>query len=249
MMRFVKKIRVLVMSLVVLSSLALSVSAASPYEPGEIYKRYSIPEGRYILCRINIQTGMDEKSLDNGETWLVVGGEFDDLKNAWCKDEVRICYESGIMKGKTDSKFAPNDPLTNSQVLQIATRLLGYWNGEQEFFEASSVPMYIQCKDYLISNGIDVAKNLYEKPNEVCSRYDFAKMIYKVTPSSYLSAVNQAQEISDTNDADIQSLYEAGILAGSETGPIAFEGERGISRGAAAAIIARLVDSECRIIF
>lgn len=63
MMRFVKKIRVLVMSLVVLSSLAMSVSAASPYEPGEIYKRYSIPEGRYILCRINIQTGMDEKAL------------------------------------------------------------------------------------------------------------------------------------------------------------------------------------------
>ena len=45
------------------------------------------------------------------------------------------------------------------------------------------------------------------------------------------------------------TLRHMSILAGSETGPIAFEGERGISRGAAAAIIARLVDSECRIIF
>lgn len=249
MLRPVKRITLLALSFLILSSGIVSVNASNLYEPGVIYERYSIPDGRTILCRVNPKTGMDEKSLDDGESWIVVGGEFDDIQGVWCEEEIGISYESGILKGKTSSQFAPYDTLTNTQALAIATRLNGYWKGRQDIWEPISEPKYKCYSDYLLENGISLPEVFVRDPQAMCTRYNFAKLLCAVTPDEYLLKINEIEGISDTKDMDIVDFYEAGILSAQHGNEISFEGERGITRGAAAAIIARLVDSEERAQF
>ncbi len=80
MLKLAKRIAIILISILLISKNLIGLADASNlYEPGVIYERYSIPEGRVILCRVNPQTGMDEKSLDDGETWVVVGGEIEGI--------------------------------------------------------------------------------------------------------------------------------------------------------------------------
>lgn len=244
-----KKITLLVLLFLILPNGIVSAAASNLYEPGVIYERYSIPEGRTILCRVNPKSGMDEKSLDDGESWIVVGGEFDDIQSVWCEKEIRISYESGILKGKTSSQFAPYDMLTNAQALAIATRLNGYWKGRQDIWEPISEPKYKCYSEYLLENGISFPEVFVRYPQATCTRYNFAKLLCEVTPDDCLAKINEIEEISDTKDMDIVTLYEAGILSARHGNELSFEGERGLTRGAGAAIIARLVDSEQRVQF
>lgn len=245
MLKLAKRIAIISISiLLIFTNLIGLADASNLYEPGVIYERYSIPEGRVILCRVNPQTGMDEKSLDDGETWIVVGGEFDDIQNSWCEDEIKICYKSGILRGKSCFQFAPYETLSNAQVLVMAARLNGYWKGRQDIWEPISASEYA---DYLVDNGVLLSEAFVRYPQAACTRYDFSKVLYAVTPDDYLIQINEIMEILDTKDKDIEDLYAAGILSAQGGNPIYFEGEREITRGAAATIVARLVDSEQRV--
>lgn len=239
----------LVISLVILLVSSVSSNAKDLYEPGEIYERYSIPDGRMILCRVNIRTGMDEKSLDNGETWIVAGGNFCDTQGVWCEKEVKVCFENGILKGKTYSEFSPYEPLTNTEALVAATRLSGYFEGMQVDFKNTDVPKYISCRDYLIDRNAIGAEAMAQHPDEYCSRYELVKLLFSVVPTNQWNKINEVRFVTDTEDSDIIKLYQAGILSGQRNDNISFGGDKRITRGAVAAIVARIVDSEYRVKF
>lgn len=242
-----KKIISLLLALCAFASVSATGVASSviPYKPGEVYKRYSIPDERIILCRINIKTGMDEKSLDDGITWQVVGGDFADVHGIWCEEEILTCYRNGIMKGVSFSEFSPNGQLSRAQVIAIAARMYAYWRGKGELIGSQSTPWYACYMDYLKAHDIAYAEELNDALNQPCTRYDFAKILYAVTPVVELQEINNISEVKDVDDPDIIALYKAGVITGYDE-ELSFDGSNTITRGAAAAIIARFLNNNYR---
>jgi len=65
---------------------------------------------------------------DAPEIWRALGEDIKrvilpDISGHWAEAEIRKAYELGLMKGKDDGLFHPNDPLTRAEAAVLICRL------------------------------------------------------------------------------------------------------------------------------
>lgn len=84
--------------------------------------------------------------------------------------------------------------------------------------------------------------------DDPCSREAFAEMIAGVLRAAEvtLPVKNEIGAIPDTTSPHVQMLYQAGVLAGTDQYGF-FHGSASLTRGQAAAMLARLVDADTRM--
>ena len=186
-------------------------------------------------------------------------GSFTDISGLWCEDAVVTCYESGLLSGKTDRTFAPQDPLAVGQVIVISARLADLLQGGDGDFgdPAPGDPWYAPAAAFLCAR-LDAADDSYlplvfmllddEIAAEPCTRYLFAYFLAEVLPEEALTPINHITSLPDTGEPEILALYNAGILTGSDPYGT-FHGEEDLNRGQAAAMLARVVDPAQRVSF
>ena len=200
---------------------------------------------------------------DPAANWLIepvkAPTEFPDIKDSWCEAAVDTVYRTGLMQGKTAERFDAVSPLTNAQITVVTARLHHLLNGGDGVLPAAEEgqPWYQPAVDYLKeqSNDEKLLNLLWrlERNEEYltpCIRRSFVQMLSAVLPENALTPINDVTVIPDLalNEADILPYYQAGILNGSDAYGT-FGEETTLSRGAAAAIMARLVDSQQRLTF
>ena len=56
-------------------------------------------------------------------------GFADVAEESWCYDAVKLCYESGLMNGTSETTFGPQGPLTAAQLVVLTARLYDLRNG------------------------------------------------------------------------------------------------------------------------
>lgn len=78
------------------------------------------------------------------------------------------------------------------------------------------------------------------------SRKDLAHMLNR--SAGELEPINSIAELPDCTDEEVRNLYRAGILTGTDPYG-SFQGEKGLTRAEAAAMIARILDPSLRIFF
>ncbi|MEY8261756.1 S-layer homology domain-containing protein [Oscillospiraceae bacterium 50-60] len=183
-----------------------------------------------------------EKKLDYKE------GQFVDVpaSSTWAAN-VRTVYEFGIMTGKTASKFQPADNVTVGQAIIMACRLHNTYYANEATFGDTGIRPYVE---YALKQGI-ISKE-YGNYSSPVSRAAFAMILGASLPNAVLPAINDVKDgaIPDVEkganyyDA-VYLLYRAGVLTGSDAkgtfGPFSH-----ITRGAAAAIVSRMVDESLR---
>lgn len=185
--------------------------------------------------------------------------DFPDITGSWCEAAVDTVYRTGLMQGKTAERFDAISPLTYAQITVITARLHHLLNGGDGVLPAAKEgeAWYQPAADYLKvqSEDEDLLNVLYlmdrnESSNTPCIRRVFIQMLSAVLPENALTPINDITIIPDVvpNYAYILPFYQAGILNGSDAYGT-FGGETTLSRGAAAAIMARLVDPQQRLIF
>ena len=185
--------------------------------------------------------------------------DFPDVTGSWCEAAVDTVCRTGLMQGKTSERFDATSPLTNAQITVITARLHHLLNGGDGVLPAAEEGQawYQPAADYLKAQSEDedllyVLNRLErdEYPNTPCIRRSFVQMLSAVLPENALTPINDVTVIPDLalNEADILPYYQAGILNGSDAYGT-FGEETTLSRGAAAAIIARLVDPQQRLTF
>lgn len=185
--------------------------------------------------------------------------DFPDVTGSWCEAAVDTVCRTGLMQGKTSERFDATSPLTNAQITVVTARLHHLLNGGDGVLPATEEGQawYQPAADYLKAQSEDedllyVLNRLErdEYPNTPCIRRVFVQMLSAVLPENALTPINDVTVIPDLalNEADILPYYQAGILNGSDAYGT-FGGETTLSRGAAAAIIARLVDPQQRLTF
>lgn len=195
---------------------------------------------------------------------------FQDTKNTWCEDAVQTCYQTGLLAGKTATRFDAKSHLTYAQIIVIAARLYtGLTGGApvadpaegQAWYQpsydllAGLVKHPEQVNDYNSGDIRLVSRRFMEEPGDAdqsCMRHDLIDLLLFVLENAKITLPVLNQLTASTPDigsgSDYFSLYESGILNGSdEYGTLDYGNF--LTRGQAAAILARVVDPAQRLHF
>ena len=193
-------------------------------------------------------------------------GQFSDLTaDSVFYDNVSALYEYGLSVGQADGTFGLTDSLTVGQAVIFAGRIRSlYRTGDPEAGpnayggdgDASAASRYLR---YLQAEGV-LDHALDDCLADTATRAQMAHVVAESLPEGALPSAPDAlgtqayasrKAITDVTEytpyyQDILALYRKGVCAGvDETG--SFRPDASITRGAAAAMLTRMVDPELRV--
>lgn len=204
-------------------------------------------------------------SAENFVRGKTYAGEFSDLtpENTFYSN-VTALYEYGLSAGKADGTFGLQDLLTVSQAVIFAGRIRSLYRiGDAESgaaaHQAEGLAVYEPYLRYLQAEGL-LGSELDGTYATAATRAQMAHVLAPLLPPEALPLMNEAlvaqcyasrRYITDVTEytpyyQDILTLYRTGVsMGGDATG--SFLPERGITRGAAAAMLTRMVDPALRV--
>lgn len=186
--------------------------------------------------------------------------DFADVAGTWCEAAVKTCYETGLMDGRTSVQFDRQTSLTYAQITVITARLQSLLNGGDGILPAPTVgeAWYQPAADALLASNLEgeaAAFLQFRLKNYMpayaaqgASRYDFVQFLAAILPDSALVPMNHISAVPDESDTAVLAFYQAGILSGLDQYGT-FAGGNRLSRGEAAAMLARVLDSTQRLTF
>lgn len=177
-------------------------------------------------------------------------GQFTDVSAAnWYAENVEVAYEYGIMTGSAENFFNAAGNLSVAETIVMACRLHSTYHGNGAAFEAGA-PWYRPYVDYAKKQGI--LNTDYSSYTASVSRADFAVILGAALPDGALPKISSVEDgaipdvVSGSSYYDaVYRLYRAGVLTGNDDKGT-FTPASSITRGAAAAIVSRLVDPSLR---
>lgn len=171
----------------------------------------------------------------------------------WYEDYVNIASDAGLINGKGNGLFAPNDNMTIAEAITLAVRFDCSTKGTETVTNSSGdSPWYQPYVDYAEENGLPWQYGDY---NAKITRDEFARIfaaVYQANKSIYdsegFTAINTVAEgaipdvpMSSSYADDIYTLYRLGVLGGSDAARN-FRPDSNILRSEVSAILCRLID-------
>ena len=176
---------------------------------------------------------------------------FEDISpSAWYYDDVMNAVRSGLVNGKTETRFCPDEYLTYAEAVKLAACLNQlWWDGEVTL--ENGRPWYQPYADYCYETGI--ISDDYDW-GDYATRGRFLAIFAGALPASALTGINYIPDESipdvslyDPDGWSIYVLYRAGIVQGGENH--ACRPWDNIRRSEAAAILTRMMDPSARLTF
>ena len=217
------------------------------------------------LSLMSVPALAKENSADNFVRGKTYAGQFSDLPEGHTfYENVAALYEYGLSVGQADGTYGLTVPMTVGQAVIFAGRIRSlYRTGDPEAGPVAFTAAAIGLKDaqriyapylwYLQAEGV-LDKALDEQLADVATRAQMAHVLANLLPETVLPPANDSlitRRITDVTEYtpyydDILKLYRCGISVGSdETG--SFLPDSPITRGAAAAMLTRMVDPSLRV--
>lgn len=195
---------------------------------------------------------------------LPLGAAAADLKfvdvspEAWYYNDVKTAVDSGLVNGKTETTYCPDDNLTYAEAVKLAACMhQKYTTGVVSLVNGD--PWYMSYVDYAKMNAI-ISKD-YDW-NSKATRAGYMAIFAHALPDTALTAANSVTDgsipdvpMSHPQAAEIYKLYRAGILQGSAD---TYKGawtehlskpDDSIKRSEVAAILTRMMFVDKRISF
>ena len=206
-----------------------------------------------------------QDSADNFVRSRTYTGQFPDLTaDSTFYDNVTALYEYGLTAGRADGTFGLRDSLTVGQVVIFAGRIRSlYRTGDAEAgnraYGGDGGPVALGYLRYLQAEGV-IGTELDEALSTPATRAQMAHVLANTLPEEALPPVHadlvtqayaSRRFITDVTEytpyyQDILTLYRTGVSMGSDaTG--SFLPDQPITRGAAAAMLTRMVDPALRV--
>lgn len=191
-------------------------------------------------------------SFSIGVTSLAAEINFGDVtKNDWFYDDIKTVVEMGLINGKSNRIYAPNDNLTYAEAIKLAACMNQFY-AEGAVTLANGNPWYQPYVDYCFANGIiDKTYNYGEK----ATRAGYMAIFANALPNEALKEINNIPDNSIPDvpaDKDYASsvykLYRAGIINGVDDKHNC-EPFVNISRKEVAVIVARMMNEKKRTHF
>lgn len=186
-------------------------------------------------------------------------GQFTDVPaNQWYTQSVADAFELGLMKGNSDTTFGVNGNVTVAEAITMACRIHAiYTTGSDSAITTAQTggQWYQPYLDYARQNKIISDAYYNSDVTQNATRAQFAEVFANSLPAEALSSINSIADgripdvpMTANYASAVYKLYRAGILAGGDaTGT--FSPSSFISRVEAAAITARMAESNSRVSF
>ena len=168
----------------------------------------------------------------------------------WAKNEIEYLYDAGIILGKQDNIFAPEDKITRAEFLALIIRALSIDETDYSgttFIDVSSDDWYSTAIETGLKLGL-IAEDDFFRPNDPVNREEMVKMIIEayiikkeiIITDEYQSDYADEADISSwaieyVNQADYLNLVK-GVGNGR------FAPKENATRAQAAVIIKRLLE-------
>lgn len=175
----------------------------------------------------------------------------DVTKDSWCYEEVKYCYNNGLMRGTTATTFDPDSVMTRGMVATVLYRINGSASVEGLSHPFGDVADGRYCTDAIIwayNNGVILGYSDGSfKPDQFISREQFAAMLYRY--ACKFSGVDENQslppllrytdagEVSDYAKPAMRWAVANGIIKGKTLTTLAPDG--GCTRAQCAVMLAR----------
>lgn len=201
----------------------------------------------------NNNTSQIPSLLQTPDANYFTGGDknviFEDIKDVpWAKASIESLYRAGIVSGKEEKIFAPNDNVTRAEFVSmlVKTFKLTSDNNTNSFADVNEGDWYYNSINIAVGNGIvSGISDDYFGANENITRQDMAVMsirlwnnLKKQMTGNYKVSFVDYDEISDYALDAVVSMAEAGVISGMDTGE--FAPKDNATRAQAAVIIYRL---------
>lgn len=188
---------------------------------------------------------------------------FADTQGIWCEENVKLCWQTGLLLGTSDTTFQPSSPLSEAQVIVIAARLQDLLSGGTGVFRelAAGEAWYEPALEHyekaiettnvtLVPTLSETKKMLSYTARDPAPRRWFVQLMYGALEASdtELPAINEPVKIPDSDEHAVHLFYRTGILNGTDSYGC-FKGKDDLNRGQAAAILARILDPTQRLSF
>ena len=237
-------------SLVTLASDERAVSADSAIE---------------LRCRYYcIQSGLDDVYSDYSKTVSFTGAEipkidtstvFDDVAaGKWYKEALDYAYNTGLMNGVSDKKFAPNDPTSRAMLVTVL------WRAEGSPAIADAVPFtdlkqnwYKQAVAWAYKNGIvNGMTDTKFDPNSPITREQIAAIMFRyckykgddVSARADISSFPDYEKAHNYARDSLSWANAAGLINGTKSGSVTLLDPRGnATRAQVATILMRYLES------
>lgn len=177
---------------------------------------------------------------------------FNDVeKDAWYRKDVETAHKNGLVNGKSDTMFYPDDNMTYAEAVKLACAMHQLYHDKKVTLTAGSSVWYSTYMSYALEKGI-IEIDLTAVADEKITRSDFVKIFYAALPASEYAVINEVANnaIPDVSliaksAKEIYAFYRAGILVGSDNEGT-FNPESNIVRSEVAAILTRMFDGSAR---
>jgi hypothetical protein len=178
------------------------------------------------------------KSLTNSKYAVIENFKtFPDVdKKSWAENYIETLASKLIINGKADGNYAPGEEMTRAQFTVLLVKALGLPGEkyEQKFTDVKPTDWYNANGELAaaIKHGIITGKpdNRFA-PNEKISRTQAAVMLHRAMKLSFvkydMTQLDKAKKVTDFKDiekiaewsrADIEAMYQAGIISGKPDG-------------------------------
>lgn len=180
---------------------------------------------------------------------------FTDVKEKkWYYNVVKEMYDKGIMKGKTDTAFGPEDKMTRAEFVTILARLSGDNTKDAgktlKFKDTKTNQWYSDYVGWAVKNGLvdGYAEDNTFRVNNGVNRMELAKLIVKYLEYKQVTLENDPLVDGFADKGKIQSwavefaekLRLTGLVGGDNNGN--FNPKNGATRAEIANIISRFLE-------
>jgi len=175
---------------------------------------------------------------------------FSDLGDVeWAKDAIEYLATLGIVNGKAEGIYAPNDNITRAEFVKMVVIVLGISSKQENvtFVDVDRNAWYMEYVAAAYNNGIvfgDDEGRFY--PDNCITRQDMAVILYRAANISPLKTANldfvDADEISDYAVEAVSSLTAKGVINGFTDG--SFGATENATRAQTAVMIHRLISGQ-----
>ncbi len=198
----------------------------------------------------------------------IYAAEFADVHDHWAQDYIYQAIDSGLFKGVSEDRFAPDDTITRGMFITVLGRFEGididYWSREDapQFFkqDVDNADYYAAHIRWGVCNGIvNGINDFLFAPNRPITREQMAKLLSFYLDSmghTLTTDLTDAEEVSfsDVDEiapwaaSSVNRLCSSGILTGykEEDGSYTFRPRATATRAQCAAVFSRIADSIIR---
>ena len=153
---------------------------------------------------------------------LAAGNFYDVDKNAWYLKYLDTAVSSGLIDGRGNGRFAPNDDITGAEAVKLAA-CIGQILSEGSVSLTNGFPWYATYMEYAVEHGFIDARFDQYTLNAPIVRAKLMDMLCRAIPQAQRREINDIPDgaIPDLSASasyrdNVYTLYRMGIVTGSD---------------------------------